>query len=562
MGRMSKYGLVSLMAVLAACGGEDADFVARIGREGITAGEFRDRYETYLTQVGQRDNIKLRKEILTNMINERLIMADLERRDFDQWPESVERRDQMLLQAMLDRYSKLISIDTITLTEQEFRDEFRAYNSKASVRYLYAPTEAGAWHLKEMLEGGSTFEELARRVFDDPGLANNGGYVGSFGWGEMEPVFEQEAFSLPLGEVSDPFPMKIGYGIMRVESRVRQPLASEYDYAKARPKLGQAILSRRTMQAISTATRELAVEADPVFDAEGVGIVLANWDFLSGTVPLELSAEFNFSGHPLVTFNGGNWNIGEFSEKVRRTSERQRKRVRERGDIEDVIAGLIVREELLRRAYDEGLEGDPDVVAQSTAVYYQYKLKSWGGMVKDSALAAGWDEAELRREYEQRKELHAVPPEVNVAEVLVRTKDEASSIARRAQAGEDFSALARDHSIRLWAAERGGELGYGTIADFGFLGEKFMETKHGEIIGPEFVDPYFGVFKILAKKESRVRSFEEARPIIIESLGAKREHTALLAAVRDLRSETAGIEIDMEILANIRIEHADKGKAS
>lgn len=557
---MSRTLPILLLVLLAGCSGRD-ERVASFAEGKVDGDVFRKRYAKYLEFSGQRDNILLRKEILNNMINEELMLADLAEKGFGDLSETREKREQVRLQAILDRYSRRISTDTLTITEDELRREFLAYNTTASVRYLYAESEEEAWALKEKLGQGSSFDELALEVFDDPGLATNGGYIGSFGWGEMEPALEEQAFFLPLGEVSDPFPMRIGYGIVRVENRVVQPLRSEYDYAKAKPALGKAILQRKTMRCLKDVTDRFAREASPVFDDVTVGLILGQWNSLLSTGRPEEPVAVDISGRHLLTFRGGAWTVADFLSRVERTSERQRKRVQTHQDVRDVATGLLVREEMLRRALADGLESDPDVQEQIASVFHQYRLTAWRKMVIDTIGRSGWSEEVLRKEFEQNRELWQIPPEVNVAEILVRTREEAEAIAARVRGGSDFAALAEQHSIRVWAGKRGGELGFGTRASFGVLGDRFFDAPVGTIIGPEFVDPYHGVFRILGRREERPRAFEDARDELVARLTAKAEREVFAAAVRDLRSR-AQIEIDEAALASIVVENQVKDDAS
>ena len=53
----------------------------------------------------------------------------------------------------------------------------------------------------------------------------------------------------------------------------------------------------------------------------------------------------------------------------------------------------------------------------------------------------------------------SLPEEVHASHILVETHEEARAIARRAQAGEEFAGLARDHSIGP-SAPGGGDLGW------------------------------------------------------------------------------------------------------
>jgi foldase protein PrsA len=76
---------------------------------------------------------------------------------------------------------------------------------------------AEALSVKERLDAGADFEELAIEVSDDPSAATNGGDLGLFGRGVMVPAFEEVAFSLAKGEISEPVLTQFGYHIIRID---------------------------------------------------------------------------------------------------------------------------------------------------------------------------------------------------------------------------------------------------------------------------------------------------------------------------------------------------------
>ncbi|MDH4071068.1 MAG: peptidylprolyl isomerase [Ignavibacteria bacterium] len=541
---------VSVAICLAACWNGDTT-VARFNGGQLGSDQFAVRYRQYLENTGQRDNILLRQEILNNMVNEELILAELERSGFSELPESREFLERTKTQALLDRYARYSSMDTMQVTERDYQAEFRAYNTKATARYLYASTESGAWALKRRLDQGATFPELARECFRDPGLATNGGFLGTFGYGDLEPQLEQLAFTLPIGAVSDPFPMRVGYGLLKVESRQLNPLLNESDFARVKQELHHTIIHRKSAVSLAFLSEQIILSLDPVFRPEAVTKLFNSWEgIVSQATESRMTA---MTGEPLVSFEGGEWSIGQFIQKVRMTSDRQRRRVQTEKDLQDVTIGLLVRDELIRRASEAGLQEDPEVLEQVRLSYLNHRLTSWRAAIGAQA-ADAIDEETLRREFQARPELHVHPPEVNVAEVLVRTREEADAIATRARNGAVFSDLARSHSIRLWAAEQGGELGFGGMAEFGPLGARFLDAPVGAVIGPESVDPYFGVFKIIAKRPGEPRSFDDAREEVRSSLVAGKTQEAIAGALRRLRSE-AGVSIDMDALANVQIDH-------
>lgn len=547
--------------VLSGCGRDTSPVVAEVLGRKITADEFRERYEKYLDLTSERDYIRTREKVLTNMINERLILEDVHRQGLDNDEAFKEKQREIEGQALLDAYARSVSVDTLTVSEEELWQEFRAYNSKVTARFLYAKTEADAYKLKDSIQHGATFEQLAKGIFDDPGLAGSGGSLGTFGWGEMDPELEKVAFTIPVGTISDPVKLKMGYSIVKVEHRVELPLASEADYGKVREKLERAVIQRKTDRLIKRAADDVAEDLAPEFDARALDLVLPNWSYVvDGPGPSSLTESHpplmaDMASLKMVSFrNGESWTVGEFMQKALTARLVHRKRVKTATDVKDLAIGLMTREVLLERARNEGLQNDEKVLDQVRKYREAWLLERWAKSIQDTAGNSGWNDDSLKAIYETNRSEYTDPPMVDVAEILVRTRGEAEAMRRRLGLGADFQKLASEFSIRPWARKRGGDLGFGTKASFGVLGDKFFEARVHQILGPEAVNPYYGVFKILARKEGRQKTFEESRDDIIKSLLPMKKRNAFVEAIGNLRTRMT-FKQDIVSLSNVVVEH-------
>ncbi|MEX1020314.1 MAG: peptidylprolyl isomerase [Litorilinea sp.] len=111
-------------------------------------------------------------------------------------------------------------------------------------------TLALAQELRQRLLDGEDFAELALEYSDDTGSAVNGGDLGWFGPGRMVPVFEEAAFALEEGEISEPIRSDFGYHIIQVVER-----------DDARPKTEDVLMQERQM-AFDTWLDEKVAEAN------------------------------------------------------------------------------------------------------------------------------------------------------------------------------------------------------------------------------------------------------------------------------------------------------------
>ena len=76
---------------------------------------------------------------------------------------------------------------------------------------------AKAISITQRLNSGEDFATLAQQFSDDTGSGAQGGDLGFFGRGQMVKEFEDAAFSLPIGQISEPVKSQFGYHIIRVE---------------------------------------------------------------------------------------------------------------------------------------------------------------------------------------------------------------------------------------------------------------------------------------------------------------------------------------------------------
>ena len=103
---------------------------------------------------------------------------------------------------------------------------------EVSLEYAYFPKTASAedslqiaeeiGRLRQEIEAGADFAELAEAVSDDPGSAAKGGDLGTFARDRMVPAFADAAFALEAGEISEPVQTRFGWHLIKVEERLEE----------------------------------------------------------------------------------------------------------------------------------------------------------------------------------------------------------------------------------------------------------------------------------------------------------------------------------------------------
>jgi peptidyl-prolyl cis-trans isomerase SurA len=106
--------------------------------------------------------------------------------------------------------------------------------------------------IKERLDNGGKFEELARQYSED-GSASNGGDLGWVNPGDTVPPFEKAMNELGIGEFSEPVLSPFGWHVIQVLERRKQDMTKEATRLKAR----QEIRARKSEEAYQDWIREM-----------------------------------------------------------------------------------------------------------------------------------------------------------------------------------------------------------------------------------------------------------------------------------------------------------------
>ena len=111
--------------------------------------------------------------------------------------------------------------------------------------------------LRQRIENGDDFTELAKAHSEDPGSAVSSGDLGWVNPGQTVPEFERAMDALKLNELSAPVRTSYGFHLIQVLERRQQDVTQERDQADAR----QQIQARKTDERYEQWVRQLRDEA-------------------------------------------------------------------------------------------------------------------------------------------------------------------------------------------------------------------------------------------------------------------------------------------------------------
>ncbi len=247
-----------LTSILAACSKNtlssktDEAVVARVNDEVITKGEL---YDFLVKENGQT--------ALNSLIATKIVELEAKSQDIKATAEDVQKEidaiaeqygGQEAFEQFLEMYGyslddiknniemnlnikRLLEPD-IKIEEDEVKAYFEANKERFDVKeqvkasHILVDSEDKAKEVKEKLLAGEDFAELAKDYSIDTGNNQQGGELGFFSRGQMVQEFEDAAFSLEIGKISDPIKTKHGYHIIKVEDR-KQAKEATYEENKA-----------------------------------------------------------------------------------------------------------------------------------------------------------------------------------------------------------------------------------------------------------------------------------------------------------------------------------------
>lgn len=251
--------------------------VAVVGDKVITGTELDFQLQLYQVQTGTKVGSgaaahKLKGQILTQMINDRLIlikatkdttitvsddeidealdnrMEELRSRfgSQEQFEQQVlaegftmrelkaklrdEAREQMLKQKLIGKLLGKVSVGKSEVEKfyETYKDSIPAHPQQVKLAHLLLPVTPSqattdsllrlAQSLVERINQGESFEELARKYSQDAS-AESGGEIGTVRKGDLMPEFEKAALALAPGAISDVVKTSIGLHIIKLMAR-------------------------------------------------------------------------------------------------------------------------------------------------------------------------------------------------------------------------------------------------------------------------------------------------------------------------------------------------------
>lgn len=215
-----------------------------------TDGQFDpQKYERFLTQTSASRPFliemerRYREELPRLKLLEQ-VTSDIYVSDAKLWTIWRDQHDSVTLRALVIRPADVVADASVRVTDGDVQAYYDAHQTDLErparavlsfIAVLKLPTRIDSVQSMERARGlrdsiiqGADFAAIARTESADSGSREQGGELPMFGRGQMAPPFEQAAFRLPAGQVSEPVVSLYGVHLIKVERRTADSVQARH----------------------------------------------------------------------------------------------------------------------------------------------------------------------------------------------------------------------------------------------------------------------------------------------------------------------------------------------
>lgn len=230
----------------------------KINGKEITSNEVND-FIKQLGQEGARFNSEEgREQLASELLNQELLLLDAKENGLDKSDEYL-KEVEFAKEQILKQFAMKSVLNSVEISDDEAKEFYESnpdyfkevYNFKAS--HILVESEEEAAKVKERIESGELFEDLAKEVSTCPSN-ERGGDLGHFQSGQMVPEFENALLTLKDGEVSGPVKTQFGYHIIKADHK---HLIRENTFESFKEDIKRQLLNQKQQTVYLTKTEEL-----------------------------------------------------------------------------------------------------------------------------------------------------------------------------------------------------------------------------------------------------------------------------------------------------------------
>ena len=560
--------VISAAIIFVQCEKKQEDMVVKVGSLAITNQDVIEILKRkYPNQYNFTDlDIARKKELLEPLITKKLKVNAAYDLNLDEDKDLQTKLADFRLRLIGGKYYETVIMDQIVSKEEvENTLERQGVELKAShilIGYKLAKramnrTKEEALNLANdivtQLKNGADFETMVEKYSNDPSAKKNKGDLGYFRWGRMLPEFQEAAWNMKIGEISDPVLTMYGYHIIRLDDR--RPVA---DYHPDRSAENLYRIKQMVAKTYGDSVRNmwkrhykgLFEKYNYSIDEEAITQVA---ELLKEKIKNEKISAESFSTEQrnivFAKWQGGSITFGYIIDKYKANLPTVLGSLRDENRINKEIERLSMNNLILLDAEAYDLSQDEFVVDQIRSFIEGQleRLVEENQVVKQVTV----EEAEALDYYQKNTQRFTKGEEIEIWEIFVDDKKQAEELVAKAKQGDNFEELAKKYSRDSRTKSKGGYLGFKTKNSSGAISLKAHELgAGGKIGGPVKYRRGWAVIKTGGLHQEQVQTFAEVKKRATDLVKYQKIEERRKKWLDSLKDEYP-VSIDEEKLKNI-----------
>jgi peptidyl-prolyl cis-trans isomerase SurA len=373
------------------------------------------------------------------------------------------------------------------------------HDSEGKIDTMAAKNRADSVYAQ--LIAGASFEELAALYSDDPGSKEKGGDLGYFERRMMVKEFDEVAFSMEVGQISEPVKTNFGYHIILLTDKMdTQPYESEYENLKT------IFNKQRYQHELEVLIDSLKKKYDFKIDQESLNVFIEASDSLRfGMVHPKYE---EISANVLFSYAGKTVDIGEFLELANGNSKITSKPMDDEVEVTNAI-NILIEDMLLKEEALNLTKTDPEF-AQLMNDYkdgiFIFKLQEeevWSRVKVDSA--------DIYNYWNENKDKFSWPERISFSEIFTTKDSLIQKYYDMLEGGASFETLAGTYTERNPKKKENGYYGLQPVDFNEYYQEANKIPEVGQYTVPFAFSGGFVIFKLEDRQAARLKTFEEAK---------------------------------------------------
>jgi len=328
---------IAVLVILPGCNSADNEnkeekIVAEWENITLTQAEFKELYFRETTRKPISDSYAQRKKSASEYLMVKIIAQKAEQAHLDTLDIVKMRLRQAREQALRKTYLQETILKRIPEPNgKQVREAYQKDNTKLKLDQIYAEKKSTIDSIYHLIQQGASFDSLAIKSMQKQKIpsSNTAYHMGWVSWNEMDLAPESVAYSLDIGEISEPVKSMNGYHIFRLKDRKKNINLNNSDFQNARENIAFDWRKRRFMEKLTPFIDSTLSETPLVTNVKvlrNVMPIVSNW--FSGVQPnnayLTLTnkyLEYSFDGQlnpdePVARMNEQVLTVDEFLSRL------------------------------------------------------------------------------------------------------------------------------------------------------------------------------------------------------------------------------------------------------